>query len=265
MMKQAKSICGTVPHRQDKGLRGQKAGMMALAAGLTLTSSGAMATAMATANAQVDMSSITFQTSGTLVVNQTGTTSLNGQKVSLIPPSGPSTNFTNPVNASGSDSVGSATAALSASLIQTSAQATDGTAVGEPDNGIDFTATGSGSVLITIPYSASQWVQPGLTPSSYAVSSIAISLKSTPGNSQVTGASKFLYDATPSVSATASSSALTLNTPLSAGSYLLDIQPFAEVHAIPTSPVPELPIPLMLSMGMLVPLLARGMRKQLPG
>jgi len=255
MMKPTALIRSALPHMRRKGSGSRRTAALALAASLALNAFGAKAGPMASADIQVDLSAVTFQTGGNLLVTQTGTLSLNGQYASAHPAVGRAIAMNAPASASTSVSGASALATLSGNLIQASAQATNGYAEGLADNGIVFTVTGSGQARITVPYTASEWVTPGLAPTPYADTALYITLAS---NSFMDYTSEAVVDTTATGSPMHSSSSLTLNESLTPGNYLLDIEPEAKASA---SPVPELPVPLMLSAGLLVPLLARRMRK----
>ena len=264
MMKHTKSICGTLPQKQNKGSGVKTVSALTLAAGLALASSGAMAAPMASISASTDMSAITFATTGTLVITPDLNNQFqNNQLEAAAENTGGSPSVVNycATTCSASTSGAASQSALNGTLISGSAQASNGYAYSAAENGFMFTATGVGNLTITIPYTATYQLQPGA--SGYAYVSIYNDIP------QFLSAytSDEVYVASNTISpVTISSSTQIKQNEVTPGQYGVDLNFAWTAEATPTqtSPVPELPVPLMLSVGMLVPLLTRRTRKQMP-
>jgi len=164
-------------------------------------------------------------------------------------------------------SLANANSLASATKLTTYAHATDGTASSTASGTLSFTVTGAGNLLLEIPYTMvtnanSQALLSWNGSSSSGITGAWVNqadhLTSSTGASQntstvVVGNNNFsnssaLYFVLPNFGATPTRYALTLSTTSTAD------------FSAPSVPVPEAPAPLLLSLGLCAPLLARRLR-----
>jgi len=264
MMKHTKSIRGALPQKQYKGSGVKTVSALTLMTGLALASSGAMAVPMGVISASTNMSAITFATTGTLVITPDLSNQFqNSQLEASAENTGGSPSVDNfcATTCSASTSGAASQSALNGTLISGSAQASNGYAYSAAENGFMFTATGVGNLTITIPYTVTYRLQHGTT------GYVSLSVFNDIPQFLSAYTSDEVYVASNTISpVTISSSTQIKQNEVTPGQYGVDLNFAWTAEATPTqtSPVPELPVPLMLSVGMLVPLLTRRTRKQMP-